>query len=234
MCASPPADYCTAGMEMITMRQFAVIGLGKFGTSVARTLTKMGHEVLAIDIDPDKVQHLADDVTHAVQADATDEEALRALGIRNVDVAVVTVGQDIRSSILTCMILKEIGVAYVVAKATDELHGKLLEKLGVDRVVYPERDMGVRLANSLGSSNILEYIELSPDYGVAEIVATEEFANKTLRELNLRAHYGANVVAIRSGNEVKVSPGADDRVHEGDVLVILGSVESLDRLKKMR
>lgn len=216
------------------VRQFAVIGLGKFGASVARALAEMGHEVLAIDKDPDKIQHLADSVTHAVQADATDEEALRAIGIRNVDVAVVTIGQDIRASILASLILKEIGVGLVVAKATDELHGRLLEKLGVDRVVYPERDMGVRLANSLASSNILEYIELSPDYGVAEIVATEDFANKTLRDLNLRARYGANVVAIRSGDDVKVSPGADDRVHEGDILVVLGSTESLDMLKRTR
>lgn len=216
------------------VRQFAVIGLGKFGASVARTLAEMGHEVLAIDKDPDKIQHLADSVTHAVQADATDEEALRVIGIRNVDVAVVTIGQDIRASILASLILKEIGVGLVVAKATDELHGRLLEKLGVDRVVYPERDMGVRLANSLASSNILEYIELSPDYGVAEIVATEDFANKTLRDLNLRARYGANVVAIRSGDDVKVSPGADDRVREGDILVVLGSTESLDMLKRTR
>ncbi|MEW6229138.1 MAG: TrkA family potassium uptake protein [Bacillota bacterium] len=219
---------------MMLVRQFAVIGLGKFGASVARALAEMGHEVLAIDKDPDKIQHLADSVTHAVQADATDEEALRAIGIRNVDVAVVTIGQDIRASILASLILKEIGVGLVVAKATDELHGRLLEKLGVDRVVYPERDMGVRLANSLASSNILEYIELSPDYGVAEIVATEDFANKTLRDLNLRARYGANVVAIRSGDDVKVSPGADDRVHEGDILVVLGSTESLDMLKRTR
>lgn len=216
------------------VRQFAVIGLGKFGVSVARTLAEMGHEVLAIDKDPDKIQHLADSVTHAVQADATDEEALRAIGIRNVDVAVVTIGQDIRSSILASLILKEIGVGLVVAKATDELHGRLLEKLGVDRVVHPERDMGIRLANSLASSNILEYIELSPDYGVAEIVATVDFADKTLRDLNLRARYGANVVAIRSGDDVKVSPGAEDRVREGDILVVLGSTESLDMLKRTR
>ncbi|MEW5865257.1 MAG: TrkA family potassium uptake protein [Bacillota bacterium] len=219
---------------MMLVRQFAVIGLGKFGASVARALAEMGHEVLAIDKDPDKIQHLADSVTHAVQADATDEEALRAIGIRNVDVAVVTIGQDIRASILASLILKEIGIGLVVAKAADELHGRLLEKLGVDRVVYPERDMGIRLANSLASSNILEYIELSPDYGVAEIVATEDFANKTLRDLNLRARYGANVVAIRSGDDVKVSPGADDRVHEGDILVVLGSTESLDMLKRTR
>lgn len=216
------------------MRQFAVIGLGGLGSSIAHTLTQMGHEVLAIDRDSDKIQHLAAEVTHAVQADATDEEALRALGIRNVDVAVVTIGQDVRASILASLILKEMGVGFVVAKATDELHGRLLEKLGVDRVVYPERDMGIRLANSLASSNILEYIELSPDYGVAEIVATEDFADKTLRELNLRARYGANVVAIRSGDNVKVSPGADDSVREGDILVILGSTESLDMLKRTR
>ncbi len=221
-------------MEVAIVRQFAVIGLGGLGSSIAHTLTKMGHEVLAIDRDPDKIQHMAGEVTHAVQADATDEEALRALGIRNVDVAVVTIGEDVRASILASLILKELGVGFVVAKATDELHGRLLEKLGVDRVVYPERDMGIRLANSLASSNFLEYIELSPDYGVAEIVAREDFANKTLRELNLRARYGANVVAIRSGDNVKVSPGADDRVREGDILVVLGSTESLEMLQRAR
>jgi trk system potassium uptake protein TrkA len=217
------------------MRQFAVIGLGKFGASVACTLERLGHQVLAVDIDEDKVQRVADEVTHAVQADATDEDILRALGIRNFDTVIVTIGHDVLSSILTCLILKDLGVGYVVGKATDELHGKLLEKLGVEKVVYPERDMGARLAATLTYSNILEIIELSPDYGVAEIVASSELIGRTLRELNLHAKFGVNIVAIRGAdNEVKVSPGPDDLIEKGDVLLALGTTESLGRLEILK
>ena len=216
------------------MRQYAVIGLGKFGASVACTLAKLGHQVLAVDIDEDKVQQVADGVTRAVQADATDEDILRAIGIRNFDVVIVTIGHDVLSSILTCLILKDMGVTYVVGKAHDELHGKLLEKIGVEQVVYPERDMGARLAATLTSSNILEVIELSPDYDVVEITASSELIGRTLRELNLRAKLGVNVVAIRStDNKVKVSPGPDDLIRKGDVLLALGTTESLGKLGKL-
>ena len=216
------------------MRQYAVIGRGKFGASVACTLAKLGHQVLAVDIDEDKVQQVADGVTHAVQADATDEDILRAIGIRNFDVVIVTIGHDVLSSILTCLILKDMGVTYVVGKAHDELHGKLLEKIGVEQVVYPERDMGARLAATLTSSNILEVIELSPDYDVVEITASSELIGRTLRELNLRAKLGVNVVAIRStDNKVKVSPGPDDLIRKGDVLLALGTTESLGKLGKL-
>ena len=216
------------------MRQYAVIGLGKFGASVACTLAKLGHQVLAVDIDEDKVQQVADGVTHAVQADATDEDILRAIGIRNFDVVIVTIGHDVLSSILTCLILKDMGVTYVVGKAHDELHGKLLEKSGVEQVVYPERDMGARLAATLTSSNILEVIELSPDYDVVGITASSELIGRTLRELNLRAKLGVNVVAIRStDNKVKVSPGPDDLIRKGDVLLALGTTESLGKLGKL-
>ncbi|NPV52315.1 MAG: TrkA family potassium uptake protein [Firmicutes bacterium] len=215
------------------VKQFAVIGLGRFGVSVGKTLAKLGHEVLAIDKNQDTVQHVANIFTHAVQADATDEEALKALGIRNVDVAIVAIAQDIQSSILATLALKSLGVKYVVAKAHDELHGKVLEKVGADRVIYPERDMGIRVANNLVSSNILDYIELSPDYSIIEVVATDEFADRSLRELNLRAKYGITVVAIKSGTEIKVSPGADDKIHRGDILVVLGRNENLDRLQKL-
>ena len=228
-----PVDNAFVGDGM--MRQFAVIGLGKFGASVACTLAKLGYQVLAVDIDEDKVQRVADEVTHAVQADATDEDILKAIGIRNFDVVVVTIGHDVLSSILTCLILKDLGVAFVVGKATDELHGKLLEKIGVEKVVYPERDMGVRLANTLTSSNILEIIELSPDYGVAEISASSELIGKTLRDLNLRARFGVNIVAIRrTDNEVQVSPGPDDIIKEGDVLLALGATDSLGRLENAK
>ena len=216
------------------MRQYAVIVLWKFCASVACTLAKLGHQVLAVDIDEDKVQQVADGVTHAVQADATDEDILRAIGIRNFDVVIVTIGHDVLSSILTCLILKDMGVTYVVGKAHDELHGKLLEKSGVEQVVYPERDMGARLAATLTSSNILEVIELSPDYDVVGITASSELIGRTLRELNLRAKLGVNVVAIRStDNKVKVSPGPDDLIRKGDVLLALGTTESLGKLGKL-
>lgn len=216
------------------MRQYAVIRLGKFGASVACTLAKLGHQVLAVDIDEDKVQQVADGVTRAVQADATDEDILRAIGIRNFDVVIVTIGHDVLSSILTCLILKDMGVTYVVGKAHDELHGKLLEKIGVEQVVYPERDMGARLAATLTSSNILEVIELSPDYDVVGITASSELIGRTLRELNLRAKLGVNVAAIRStDNKVKVSPGPDDLIRKGDVLLALGTTESLGKLGKL-
>ncbi|HHY98151.1 MAG TPA: TrkA family potassium uptake protein [Firmicutes bacterium] len=214
------------------MKQFAVIGLGRFGEGVARTLSRLGCQVLAIDDDPEKVQHMANIVTHAVQANATDEDALKSLGIRNVDVAVVSIGEDIESSILATLILKDLGIKFVVAKAHDELHGKVLERVGADRVIYPERDMAIRVATSLVSGNILDYIELSPEFTIAEIISPPEFVGKSLRELNIRAQFGINVVAIRSQGRIKVSPGADDKINEGDILVLIGRTESFEKLPK--
>ncbi|MCG8642985.1 MAG: TrkA family potassium uptake protein, partial [Desulfobacterales bacterium] len=153
------------------MKQFVVIGLGRFGVSVARTLAKKGCDVLAIDTDEERVQALASEVTHAVQADATDEDAMKSLGLRNFDVAIISIGADVHSSILTTILVKEMGVKHVVVKAQSELHGRVFTKLGADKIVYPERDMGARVANSLISSNVLDLIELSPDYSIAEIVA---------------------------------------------------------------
>ncbi|NLU41890.1 MAG: TrkA family potassium uptake protein [Firmicutes bacterium] len=215
------------------MNQYAVIGLGRFGSSVAKTLSDLGHEVLAIDIDEERVQQVEGFVTHAVQADATDENAMRSLGIRNVDVAIVSIGQDLEASILATLILKDLGIGYVVCKALSELHGKVLERVGADRVVYPERDMGVRVAHNLVSSSLIDYIELSPDHSIAEIVARPEFAGKTLRELNLRAKYdyAINIIAIRSGDAVRISPRADDKIHENDILVVMGSNEAIKKLQ---
>lgn len=213
------------------MKQFAVIGLGRFGSSVARTLAQAGAEVLAIDSEEERVQELAPIVTHAVQADATDEEALKALGVRNVDVAVVSIGQDMQASIMATLILKELGVKTIVAKALNDLHGKVLAKVGADRVVYPERDMGMRVAHSLISGNFLDYIELAPDYSIVELVAGPEFHHKTLRELGLRARYGINIMAIKRGEEIKVSPGAEDMILEGDVLVAMGEDRQLEKLQ---
>lgn len=214
------------------IRQFAVIGLGRFGGSVAQTLTDMGYEVLAIDRDPGRVQDFAQVVTHAVEADATDEQALKALGIRNFDVVVVSIGEDIQSSILTTLILKEMGVNKIVVKARNDLHGKVLCKIGADKVIFPERDMGVRVAHSLISPNILDFIELSDDYSIVEISAGKEFSGKTLKELDLRARFGCNVMAIKSGDRMNVAPSADDVIHAGDTLVVIGHNRDLKKLEE--
>ncbi|MGI6343484.1 MAG: potassium channel family protein [Bacillota bacterium] len=210
-------------------KQFAVIGLGRFGSSVARSLHSMGYQVLAIDCDEEAVREMVDYSTRAVVADATNEQALRALGIRNLDVVVVGIGDDLQASILVVLMLKEVGVEYIVAKAHNELHGRVLERIGADKVVYPERDMGFRVANSLVSSNILEYIELSPDVGVIEVLAPERMLGKRLVELDLRNRFHVNVIAIKRGNVVNITPGANDRIERGDVVVLVGKREDLQK-----
>ncbi|MDI3257550.1 MAG: TrkA family potassium uptake protein [Kyrpidia sp.] len=214
------------------MKQFVVIGLGRFGSSVARTLYQTGHEVLAVDSDREVIEDIMDSVTHAVQADATDEQALRALGLRNFDVAVIAIGADIQASILCTLIVRELGVPFIVAKAQTELHGKVLSRIGADRVVHPERDMGLRVAHNLVSPNILDYIELSPDYSIAEVVAGPKMVGKTLRQLDIRAKFGCNVMAIKRGENINISPQADDRLRERDVLVVIGSNDDLHRLEE--
>ena len=214
------------------MKQFAVIGCGRFGSSVARTLYGLGYDVMAIDRSEEVIQGVADFVTHAVQADATDESSIKSLGIRNFDVAVITIGSDIQSSILITLIVKELGVKYVVAKAQNELHAKVLYKIGADRVVFPERDMGVRVAHNLISSNILDYIELAPDYSIVEISALREWEGKNLNDINMRARYGINVMAIKHGTEINISPTAADLIRKDDVLVVIGHNDDLNRLEK--
>jgi trk system potassium uptake protein TrkA len=214
------------------MKQFVVIGLGRFGSSVAETLAENDYDVLAIDKDADRVQSIANKVTHAVEADATDEEALKTLGVRNFDVAVVSIGDNISANILCTLILKELNVPYVIVKAPDTLHGKVLTKVGADRVIYPERDMGVRIAHNLISSNVLDYIEFAPEYGVIEIIATSKMIGKTLKELQFRSEFNVNVMAIKRGEDLHISPGANDKILEGDRLVLMGKNESLDKIKK--
>lgn len=213
-------------------RQCVVIGLGHFGYSVAETLYKLGNDVLAIDSSEEIVQSISDKVTHAVQADATDENTLKALGIRNFEVAVIGMGSDIQSSILITLLVKELGVRYVVVKATNELCAKVLYKMGADRVIFPERDMGVRVARNLASSNVLDYIELSPDYSIAEIAADEDWFNKSLRELNLRSRCGINVMAIKRDDKIEISPTADDKILPGDVLAVIGTYTDLNKVQK--
>ncbi len=213
-------------------QQFAVIGLGRFGSSLAKALFQMGKEVLAIDIAEERIQSMIDHVTHAVQVDATDEIAMKSLGLGNIDVVLVSIGQ-LQQSILATMIVKGLGVKHLVCKATSELHGKILDKLGADRVVYPERDMGTRVAHSLVSGNILEYIELSSDYYIIEVIAIKDFTGKSLKTLDFRAKYGINIIAVKREREINVSPGANFIIDNGDILVAIGRTEKLKEMEEI-
>lgn len=214
------------------MKQFVVIGLGRFGVSVATELYKMGHEVLAIDTDIERIEEIADNVTHAVCADATDEAELTALGLRNFDVAVIAIGGDIQASILVTMLCKELGVKYVLTKAKSDLHAKVLTRVGADKVVFPERDMGARTAYNLVSTNILDYIELSPDYSLVEISVPTLWEGQNMKELNLRVRYGINVMAIRHpSGDISVAPQGTDMLEKNDVLVAIGSNNSIAKLE---
>ncbi len=214
-------------------KSYAVIGLGRFGTSVARTLHSLGQEVLAIDTSEERLKYLADDVTHTLVADTTDVNVLKSLGISNFDVVIVSIGENVQASIMTTMLLKELGVKYVVAKALNKMQGKVLEKIGADRVVYPERDMGKRVAHSLVAPNMVDYIELAQGFRIMEVIAGREMFGKNLRSLNLRAKYNANVLLIkRIGGEVIYTPGPDDAIQMGDVLLVAGERDALNQFEQ--
>ncbi|NQT95531.1 MAG: TrkA family potassium uptake protein [Candidatus Omnitrophica bacterium] len=219
------------------MRQFAVIGLGRFGSSVAKTLSEKGHQVLAIDLSEDRVQDFSDIVAQAVCVDATDEKALKVVGVNNIDVAVVGVGNNIEASILITLALKELGIKEVIVKSVTEEQGKVLQKVGADKIIFPERDMGVRLANALTSPKVSEHIDLSAECSIIEIKPPQEFINKTLKQLNLRVEFGLNIVAIKTkdshGNEiVNATPEADYKIKQQDKLMIVGPNENIEKLKK--
>ncbi len=215
-------------------RSFAVIGLGRFGSAMATTLTELGHEVIGIDSDEEKVARLSDVISVALQVDAIDEKALRAAGIQDVDVAIVSIGENVESSLLAVMLVRELGIRQIVAKATTPLHGRILEKLGVTRVIFPERDMAVRVAHSLVVPNVLDYIELSRDFSIIELPAPPDFVGHSIRELAIRTRYGLTLIAIRrktgQHEATTVGPSADDRIEAGDVLALLGPNEQLSRL----
>ncbi|WP_307207124.1 potassium channel family protein [Paenibacillus harenae] len=208
--------------------QFVIVGLGRFGSSLGRELIELGHEVLGIDLDEETVQDMSSVLTYAVSADCTDEETLRSLGVRNFDCGVVAIGDDIQASILTAILLKDLGVKKVVAKAMSELHGRVLEKIGVDRVVYPERDMGIRVAHQLVSPNLLDYIELSKDYTIAELAVPKCLNGKSLNDLNPRARFGCSIVAINKANGIIIAPSATDVLTERDIMVIIGTNEQIE------
>lgn len=215
------------------MKSYMVIGMGRFGMEVSRQLTALGCEVLAVDVSSDLIQQISADVTHAVVADARDKEVLRALGAKDFDCAVVAIGGSLANSVLATMNVKELGIPKVVCKAHDDTHRQVLLKLGADQVVIPEQENAGRLARSLSSHNVLEYIELSEDYGIIEVPAPKSWQGKTLRDLNVRARLGVNIIAIKRGDKIDVSPSANYAIESKDVMVVLGDTVALKGVQKL-
>ncbi len=211
-------------------KQFMVLGMGLFGSSLAKALHEMGHEVLAVDSDADLVEAISPYVTQAVQIDATDEAALQALGVRNFDAVIVSIGKNLRDSILVCVIIKELGVPYLIAKATDEIHAKVLRKIGVDKVVFPERDMGIRVAKSLITPNVLEMMEFSGDYRLIEIILPSKWAGNSIIGVDVRRKYGISILAIQRDGEFIVSPSPDTVFEIGDLLLVLGQKDDISNI----
>ena len=215
------------------MKSYVVIGMGRFGTEVARRLYELGCEVLAIDSSNELVQQVSGEVTQAVVADAQDKEVLRALGVKNFDCGVVAIGGSLNDSVLATLNLKELGVPHVVCKAHDETHRKVLLKVGADQVVIPEQENAARLARSLSSFNMLDYIELSEDYGIIDVPAPASWVGKSLRELNVRAKVGVNILAIKHDGDINISPSPDAPIQKDDVLVVLGDNAALKAVQKL-
>lgn len=213
-------------------KEFVVIGLGRFGGSIVRSLTDQGMEVMAIDQDEDKVNEFSSIASHAVVADSTDESVLKSLGIRNFDHVIVAIGDDIQASILTTLMLKEIGVKKITVKAQNDYHEKVLRKIGANQVVHPERDMGRRIAHNIVSNNVLDYLELSDEHSIVEIVANDHLSGNSLIDLDIRAQFGINIVAIKRDKDIIVSPQADEQIREGDILIVIGADTDINRFEK--
>ncbi|HEX7318986.1 MAG TPA: TrkA family potassium uptake protein [bacterium] len=228
------------------MRQFVVIGLGRFGSSIARVLSEKGFQVLAIDRVEEKVREVQDLVSQSIVMDATDEKGLKELGIKDFDSAIVSMGENIEDSIMITLLLKDLGIKQVIVKAHNELHAKILQKVGADKIVFPEKEMGEKLAESLASPKIFDFIELSTEYGILEIVSPKKLCDKTLGELKLREKYAISVIAIKRKvpytkpdgtpdfqEEIIIGPGGLDEIQPGDILILLGKYKDLNKIEKL-
>ena len=211
-------------------KSYAVIGLGQFGMSVAETLAESDCDVLAIDAREENIQEIADKVTYAVRADVREPEVLRTLGVQNVDVAVIAVAENMEASIMATMQAKELGVPYVLAKAMNALHGKILEKIGADRVIYPEQSMGLRVARNLMSGGFLDVFELSTEFSMAEFPVPTEWVGKSLQELQLRESHDLNIIAIKVGDDVEINLDPVKPLEADWHLMAIGKNKVLERL----
>jgi trk system potassium uptake protein TrkA len=212
-------------------QQVMVIGLGRFGAAAARELQRMGHEVLAIDQDEGLVNEVARDVTHAVALDASDEGALEAVGAGQFSAAIVAISAAAEASIFATMVLKKLGVPLVVAKAGTHLHGAILERVGADRVVYPEHDTGVRVAHTFANPNIIDYLDIAPQFGIVRLHPPRSFVGKSLRELDLPGRLQLTPIAVRRGTSAVVNPHRDEVIGATDELVLIGRDDHLEELR---
>ncbi len=214
------------------MNSYIVLGLGRFGRNIAKELVKLGHNVLAVDRTEQLVQEFSDIVTHVMCAECSNEDFLRSVGIQNFDAAIVAIGNDIQSSILTTLLLKELGAKFILAKAHDDLHAKVLKKVGADNIIQPERDMAIRSANNLISNNIIDMIEFSSDYSIMESDVPSEWVGKTIGELNIRAKYGVSIIAIKNKKGITIAPNAGTLFNEDDITAVIGHNSKLKSLPK--
>jgi trk system potassium uptake protein TrkA len=211
-----------------------VIGLGRFGTSVAHTLFQLGYDVLGIDTEEKVVQANLGQITYSVQGDATNETTLKELGVANFDAAIVAVGSDMQSSLMTSVLLATLDVPLIVARAENQLHGNTLQRIGVHKIIYPEQEMGEFLAHSLFNPDVLEYMDLTPDFGISKIRVTDSLADQSLKDAGLgggaRDKYGVAVIAIKRGKDVTLAPDADDMLRKGDIVVVAAKDDQLEKL----
>ena len=214
------------------MKSYIVIGLGRFGAEIAVKLYDCGEEVLAVDTNDTLIDKIADRVTRAVAADARDADVLKKLGAQNFDTAIVAVGSDLAASALITMNLKTLGIPYIICKAHDDTYREILEKLGADRVIIPEREMADKLSLGLTSVGVMEYIELSDEFGIVEMAPPTAWYGKTIRQLDLRSRYGLNVIAMRKGDNLGITPDIDVPIDDEHTMVMLGSYAVINQLKK--
>lgn len=214
-------------------KQYVILGLGKFGGNLVKAFSKSNLDVLAIDKDPGKLKQFSKYTTHIVHANAITEDALKQLGVKNADHAFVSFGDDLEASILASLLLKELGVPKVWTKAQNDYHHKVLTKIGVDRVIHPEQDMANRIAHHIASDKILDYIQLSDEYSIVEIYASNKVHNKSLTELDIRARFGCNIVGIQREKEMIVSPSAEEVIHSNDVLLVMGHNKDIGKFEEV-
>lgn len=212
-------------------KQIVVIGLGRFGSSVCKELYELGHEIMAIDSNPENVSAISDFASHTATADGTDEGSLKSLGVRNFEYAIVAIGDDLQASVLCTLMLKELGVPKVWVKARDDQHRKILEKIGADRVIQPEYEMGIRTAHHVDSEKVVDYINLSANYSIIELEASKKVIGKTLGGLNIRKDYGCMILALKNGEDVNIAPLLEDTIQTGDILIAMGHKDDLKRFE---
>lgn len=215
------------------MKSFVVIGCGRFGASVAKNLCRLGNEVMVIDSSEDRIAEISNSVTHAVQADIMDENLLYDLGLSNFDVAIIAIGSVMEASVMATLAAKELGIKKVVAKAHSDMHSRILMKIGADKVVYPEQDMGAKVAHNLNATNILDFIDFSSEYGLVEVEAFNEWEGKTLKELSIATEYHVNIIAIRRAGKLILPPKSDEQILTGDILVMIGRSKDVEKVEKL-